>query len=871
MSPDGNRVQGILDLPGLIQSLATQRRSGELVLAASGNTRVLRFQQGNITALGGNSVERVARAFLWAGVISRDRLSPVLDVVPASAGPEVLVRGLVDMGLVSKDGVLDAIDCLMEEEIVTVLGWSQPSVQFRDQVQPEPWCDAQVQFGVSVAPGSLLLECLRRQDELATVSATLPAPWDTLISDDETVDASLLSDDAQRFLQGFRDGKVAGALLDHQLVPPFRAAMAVAELLRSRRLRLSTPAELVAQAEAAAQAGHRKAALGLYRRAAARGQDTPRIQFHIADLAEAVGDRPTAADACIAAAAQLPDQAAAAAALHRAIDLGAKAEQPLRQLVDLHFALGEREQAGQALLDLAAWYEGNAQIDQAIRCLREAQEFDADPAIIGQHLARLFLLLGDTEQASFQLELAARAFHETDRLDEAIACWQDLIQRHPSRCDFAKECAELLLWSGRRDEALAILRPALARREGASEDLLVAVYEMLSKLDPSDVQAHDWLAKSYERRRDRRGATEQLRLSATALEKSGDDAALAATLERILELDPHQVDELVWLAQVRLRLRQDGLAATLYLRACDEAIAQGQRREARSHLESAVHRLPWHHQIQGRLGLAAVRDGDRAVALRHLLAAANIAQACGDDAFARDMLVQASRLRPEDLLLKVRLTETAEAAGDPELDRIQAEVVRSAVRTANHGIAIDVARRRIQRTPTIEHRSELIELLRRAGDHPGELAAGQELLADVLQEGRFDLAVEILSRLVASHPRDADLALQLAEAHNSLGDSRTALRLYRHALTLLQADDRLQDAKDVLDIIAEQSDEIEVVAAVRERLNLGQAVDWERVRLELAQRRRLMDRVASDTHLRPTTDRRRISLPQRPPTSDDAV
>lgn len=871
MSSESNRLASILDLQGFIQSIASQRRTGELVVNANRQMRRLRFHQGQIVAYCGSSVALVARSFLWAGILSRDRLTPVLDAVRPDEGPDILVQGLMERLQVSVDGVLDAFDCLVEEEIVTALSWKDPEVVFIERPAPDPWADLQARLGVSIAPSSLLLEAVRRQDELAKVAAILPQPWDALVTDNGAVDPAQLTDDARFLLAGWREGTIAGSLLDHPILPPFRAAMGVADLLRSGRVRTSSAAELAVQAEAATTAGQRKLALGLYRRAVALGQDTPRIQFHIADLAESLGDQAVAAEACIAAARQIPDQAAAAAALHRAIALGAVAEQPLRQLVDLHFALGEREQATRALLDLASWYEVATQWEQAIRCLREAQEFDADAAETGRHLARLFTAQGDAEQASLQLELAARAYHETDRLDEAIACWQELVRRHPGRCDFAKECAELLLWKGRRDEALLVLRPALAQRENCSEDLLVAVYALLAKLDPSDIQAHDWLAKSYERRRDRRGATEQLRLSAAALEKSGDDTALAATLERILELDPHQVEELARLAKVRLRLHQDSVAATLFLRACDEAVNHGQRREARTLLESAVTRLGWNHHLHGKLALAALRDGDRLVALRHALAAASIAQGCGDDAFARDMLIQASRLKPDDLLIKVRLAEAAEIVNDEDLDRIQAEMVRAAVRSANHGLALDFARRRILRHPTIEARSELMELLRRAGDDAGELAAGQELLADVLKEGRFDLAAEILSRLVASHPKDADLALQLAEAHNSLGDQRTALRLYRHALALLQADDRLQDAKDVLEMIAEQSDEPEVVAAIRERLAQGQAVDWERVRLELAQRRRVLERVASDTNHRPTTDRRRLPVGQRTPVPEEGV
>lgn len=866
LSSDSSRINSLVDLQGLIQSIANQRRSGELLVQSEGEERRVRFAGGQIVAVTGMRPDLLARAMCWAGLLTRDQLQPVVAGLDKTIGPHDLLGALLDQGLIDRAGALDAIDILVEEEFTTLLSWTSPQWDFQDRVRPDPWADSQVSLGVSISAGAVLLECLRRQDELASVVADIPHAWDTLLQVPDVEVPIGLSADAKTFLQDWRDGIPAGAYYESFRLATFRATLAVVALRRAGLVRLSTPGELVIQADQARQAGNHRKAFGLYRRALALGHATPRIHLQIAELAERFGDKALATESCLAAAAELADPAAACAALHNAVRLGADKEGPLTQLVALHMSLDENEQAVQALLELAKLYEKRRSFDQSVQVLREAQALGADSATTGLMLARIFVANGDQEQATLQLEMAARALHEADRLPEAIIAWRELVRLQPARLDYARECSELLIWNGGKQEAVEVLRTALIaqRRLGnpANDELLLTMYELLAKLDPSEVMAHDWLAKAYERRRDREGATAQLRLAAAAQEKSGDDADLAGTLERILELDGNQVDVLDWLAKVRLRLKQDGLAGVLWARAADAALSQGLRKEARLMLDMAIVRLPGNASLRARLALVANREGDRAEATKQYLAAADLANGSGDLATARDCLVQASRMRPDDLVLRVRLSEIAELLKDPNLERIEAELVRTAVRTNNNGIALDHARRRIALSPSFEARSELVELLRRVGDHAGELAAGNELLVEIFAAGKYDQAVELLSRLVASHPKNADLVLQLAEAHNGLNDAHQAMRCYRHAVVLLQVDGRVSDAADVLEQVAALSDEADVIDVARERLIQGMPVDWERIRLELSQesRRKAVERLtdASGQHRierRPPTDR----------------
>ncbi len=833
MGVDSSRYGRLLDVPSTIQSMAAQRRTGELVLSAGNQQRRIRFSNGLITACTGYRMKLVARSMVWVGVAERPAVEEVYAQLPSGHGPEHLVRALLSARVVRVEQILDALDILVEEEVALVLSWPNAEAQFVDQQQPDAWCDIQQEMGLSLNPSAVLLEALRRQDELATVVEILPNLWDTLSLTSDLPQIDKLSPEARRLIANWSGAMPLGSLVEGWTLPPFRLKMVIAELLRNQLLRTSTAAELVIQAAAMRTSGSLVLAYALLRRAHSLGQNSPRNTLDLAELAAQVGYRNHAAELYLEAAASVGDAAEAERALRQAAALGQDAITPLSQLVTLHLGSGRTEAAANTLLELSLEHERRDENDQAVQCLREAQELGADPLDTGRALSRLFLAQGDEEQAATQLELSARRLHESDRLPEAVELWEQLLKLRPDRLDYARECAEILLWSGEKDACLTLLRSALARNVPASEDLKVSMVELVAKLDPNDVGAHDWLAERYALRRDRQGATAQLRLAAQAQEKSGDDPSLSMTLERILELDRGQVDVLCWLAEVRLRLRQDPVAGELWCEATDLLLERGERRDAKARLENATSILPNFPGLQRRLAEILLRDGDRVGAARRFWSTAELAFGGRDFVTAKEALVELSRLKPDDVLVRVTLMKLAEVAEDSGYESFLVDGIRTAVRTHNLGIALDLAKRRASRHRSIEARCELIELFKRVGDNASELQHGQELVGDLLAQSDLAKAAEILGRLVASNPKNADLVLQLAEVHHTREDVRNAMRCYRHAVVLLQGDNRIEDAKDILDQIADLGDEPEVMAEIRSRLERNIPINWDRVRKEL--------------------------------------
>jgi predicted Zn-dependent protease len=292
------------------------------------------------------------------------------------------------------------------------------------------------------------------------------------------------------------------------------------------------------------------------------------------------------------------------------------------------------------------------------------------------------------------------------------------------------------------------------------------------------------------------------------------------------------------LALVYSRLGQEGKASATLVRAVDSALAAGHLDEAREMSEVAVDLDPANLLLRIRLAHVSNRQGDSDIAETHFRAAARIARGIGNVPVAQKMLASVRNLRPDDLLVRIELAELAVEQGDAGVDDVLRELVHVAVRTENYGIALQNARKRVELAgkDAVQARGELVELLRRMGDAAGELKVGKQLLDDLLERGDFEHAVELLKRLVASNSRNSDLVLHLAELINGLGDQRQSQRFYRHAVTLLQLEGRVDDAVKTLDTLERIGGEPDMIAIARDHLAKGQAIEWEAIKFSLSQK-----------------------------------
>ena len=108
----------LFDLAGMVQSITSQRRSGVMTARygkESKEERTLRFVHGNLVALSGGPSSTFAKALVWSEVVSPEQLSACLATLGKTFRPEHLAQTVVARNIANKDGLLDAMDCYVEE------------------------------------------------------------------------------------------------------------------------------------------------------------------------------------------------------------------------------------------------------------------------------------------------------------------------------------------------------------------------------------------------------------------------------------------------------------------------------------------------------------------------------------------------------------------------------------------------------------------------------------------------------------------------------------------------------------------------------------------------------------------------------------
>ena len=161
-------------VPEILQLLALQKKSGVLALShRSGTSRVFFFDRGKILAAAERR-QNDGNAFLAYLhdnlLLTTDQMESVEDICGATGHD--LFTVLVSSGILGRERLQEEMRRFTQLLVDEVIGWREGTYEFSGDEKSLP----SQGIAVKLNPEELLLESMRRNDELATLKESLLAP-----------------------------------------------------------------------------------------------------------------------------------------------------------------------------------------------------------------------------------------------------------------------------------------------------------------------------------------------------------------------------------------------------------------------------------------------------------------------------------------------------------------------------------------------------------------------------------------------------------------------------------------------------------------------------------------------------------------------
>jgi len=178
-------------VPEILQLLALQRKSGILRLDfQNGERQVLFIERGAIVGtrdrrtLGDDPFLNFLRG---AGFLSDDQIAAVLRVQSETSRDPLYI--LLSAGMIGRDRLIEALTQHTQQIIDRLLTWTEGTYEFSGDERSIPKMGLKLPLSIE----EMLMEGMRRMDELATIKQAVLAPDLYLLQSPETIDRGSLS------------------------------------------------------------------------------------------------------------------------------------------------------------------------------------------------------------------------------------------------------------------------------------------------------------------------------------------------------------------------------------------------------------------------------------------------------------------------------------------------------------------------------------------------------------------------------------------------------------------------------------------------------------------------------------------------------
>lgn len=178
-------------VPEILQLLALQRKSGILRLDhAGGDRQVLFIERGAIVGTRdrrGQDDDPFLGFLRHAGYLSDDQMSTVNRIRQETGRDPLYI--LLSAGLIGRDRLVEALGQHTQQIIDRLLAWTEGTYEFTGDERSIPKMGLKLPLSIE----ELLMEGMRRMDELATIKQAVLAPDLHLIRGTESIDRGSLS------------------------------------------------------------------------------------------------------------------------------------------------------------------------------------------------------------------------------------------------------------------------------------------------------------------------------------------------------------------------------------------------------------------------------------------------------------------------------------------------------------------------------------------------------------------------------------------------------------------------------------------------------------------------------------------------------
>lgn len=159
-------------LPEILQLIASSRKSGTLGIQKDDSIVMVYFREGNIIyGYGPRQTFHLGQLLKDRGVISARQLEDAIRIQAQTENSKRLGEILVTRGFIDRADLEAVIRQQVEELLYSLLAWTSGSFKFYEDQFPT---DEEITVSLSVE--NVILEGLRRIDEMNLVKETLPDP-----------------------------------------------------------------------------------------------------------------------------------------------------------------------------------------------------------------------------------------------------------------------------------------------------------------------------------------------------------------------------------------------------------------------------------------------------------------------------------------------------------------------------------------------------------------------------------------------------------------------------------------------------------------------------------------------------------------------